>query len=398
MKNKFRISFLAIIIFIVIIAGNNVYAENTSVANETSNTNSQANTTNTSTSTATNTSNSGATNSESSTTSNTTKSSSNTTTNKSTTATKSSNANLKNLGIRPNDFSGFKAAVTSYEVTVPLDVESVEVYATAQDSKATVTGTGTKKLNEGENEFPVVVTAEDGTKKTYTIYVTREETEIVEETDGEVSAGQGLAKLEVENATMTPDFQTNVYEYQIQYIGEETSLNLKAEPTDNSYIVEITGNNDLQEGENIITILVSDKDGDNIATYQITVNKKLVDEEAIAREKAEKMKMLIIGGAVLALIVLVIIFFVRRKRNQSLAEEYTVPYSGLNDDDEFYGKDESIANINDTESSEDTIEIQEPVMSKEKARETFLDNYNNSDYDYEEEKPKRKRSKGKRFK
>ena len=393
MKNKFKISFLAIIIFIVIIAGNNVYAENTSVANETSNTNSQANTTNTSTSTATNTSSSGA-----STTSNTTKSSSNTTTNKSTTATKSSNANLKNLGIKPNDFSGFKASVTSYEVTVPLDVESVEVYATAQDSKATVTGTGTKKLNEGENEFPVVVTAEDGTKKTYTIYVTRKETENVEETDGEVSAGKGLAKLEVENATMTPDFQTNIYEYQIQYIGEETSLNLKAEPTDNSYIVEITGNNDLQEGDNIITILVSDKDGDNIATYQITVNKKLVDEEAVAREKAERMKMLIISGAVLALIVLVIIFFVRRKRNQNLAEEYTVPYSGLNDNDEFYGKDESIADINDTENEEDTIEIQEPVMSKEKARETFLDNYNNSDNDYEEEKPKRKRSKGKRFK
>ena len=126
MKNKFKISFLAIIISIVIMTGNNVYAENTSVANETSNTNSQANTTNTSTSTTTNTSSSGANNSEASTTSNTTKSSSNTATNKSTTATKSSNANLKNLGIRPNDFSGFKAAVTSYEVTAPLEVEKIE--------------------------------------------------------------------------------------------------------------------------------------------------------------------------------------------------------------------------------------------------------------------------------
>ena len=54
----------------------------------------------------------------------------------------SSNANLSNLGIRPNDFSGFTPGTTTYNVTVPEDVESVEVYAAAQDSGATISGTG----------------------------------------------------------------------------------------------------------------------------------------------------------------------------------------------------------------------------------------------------------------
>ena len=90
------------------------------------------------------TNNSGVNNSNyTSTTTNTSKSNTAATTDKnesnsksSTTSTnkKSSNANLSNLGIKPNDFSGFKAGVTSYNVTVPEDVETVDVYATAQDS------------------------------------------------------------------------------------------------------------------------------------------------------------------------------------------------------------------------------------------------------------------------
>ena len=78
---------------------------------------------------------------------------------------KSSNANLNNLGINPNDFKGFKPGTTKYNVTVENNVESVEVYAKSQDSKAKVSGTGIKKLNEGNNALNVVVTAEDGTKK-----------------------------------------------------------------------------------------------------------------------------------------------------------------------------------------------------------------------------------------
>ena len=84
-------------------------------------------------------------------------------------AEKSANANLSNLGINPKeyDFKGFKASKTSYEVTVPNDVSSIEIYANKQDAKASITGTGKKNLQEGTNVFKIVVTAENGTTKTY---------------------------------------------------------------------------------------------------------------------------------------------------------------------------------------------------------------------------------------
>lgn len=153
----------------------------------------------------------------------------NTTNNNNNTDTKSSNANLSNLGIKPNDFTGFKAGTTSYEVTVPADVEEIEVYATAQHAKAKIAGTGKKTLNEGANNLEVIVTAEDGTKKTYTIQVTREVAE--EKEPEETNIKKGLAELKITNVTLTPSFQTDVYEYQIKYIGQDTKLNLTAKAT-----------------------------------------------------------------------------------------------------------------------------------------------------------------------
>ena len=67
----------------------------------------------------------------------------------------SSDATLKNLGINPNDFSGFKKTKTTYNVSVPYSTEKINIYAKATDSKATVTGTGSKTLKEGSNSFSV---------------------------------------------------------------------------------------------------------------------------------------------------------------------------------------------------------------------------------------------------
>ena len=181
--------------------------------------------------------NNNTTNSSNSTKSNT--SSSNKTTNSSSTNSsnkKSSNANLSNLGIRPNDFSGFKAGTTSYDVTVPADTDTIEIYATAQDSNAKISGTGSKKLEAGKNTFSVVVTAEDGTKKTYTINITKSEgkgenTESVQEQ----YSGDGLASLEIEKLELSPKFDTTIHEYTVKYIGEKDKLDINVTTTDPYY-------------------------------------------------------------------------------------------------------------------------------------------------------------------
>ena len=376
-------------------------------------------------------------------------SSSGSTTGVSTTSTseqESSNANLSNLGIRPNDFSGFTPGTTTYNVTVPEDVETVEVYATAQDSGATISGTGNQTLEYGENALSVVVTAEDGTTKTYTINVTREGEEATEE---ETEMVNGLSSITIGDLELSPSFQTDVYEYTVRYIGEDTSLNIETVATDPSYTVEILGNEELKEGENIITILVADSEGNNVATYQLTVNKSLVDEEALAREEEERQqqeqrRMFIIAGGIIALIlIIVIIIVVKRRRNRAYAEEFSgVPFAGINDDEDYYDdydnydnydnyddydNDNQFDNYNDELSNEQNefedydnenllteeteqvdnqetnrnldFDDSEEQREKEKAKRDFLEGYN-SDYtdDFEEDKSTRGRKRGKRFK
>ena len=359
--------------------------------------------------------------------------------NNTTSEEESSNANLSNLGIRPNDFSGFKPGTTTYNVTVPEDVESVEVYATAQDSNASISGTGNKTLEYGENALNVVVTAEDGTIKTYTINVTREgeETNETDETEGETEIINGLSNITIGDLELSPAFKKDVYEYTVKYIGENTSLDIQAVPTDPDYTVEILGNEDLKEGENIITILVADGEGNNVATYQLTVNKSLVDEEALAKEEEERQqqeqrKMFMIAGGIIALIlIIVIIIVIKRRRNRAYAEEFSgVPFAGINDEDEYdndydnYDDDNQFDNYNaeplngqnefsqkedndDLQTEENNQEMSikldfddsKEKEEKEKAKRDFLEGYN-SDYtdEYEEDRPRRGRRKGKRFK
>lgn len=313
------------------------------------------------------------------------------------TSKKSSNANLSNLGITPNDFKGFKAQTTSYNVTVPTDVESVTIYANAQDSKAKITGVGKQNLQTGENKFDVIVTAEDGTTKTYTLNITRDTSSQNTENVPEKYTGDGLASLKIENLELDPKFDTQKYEYTVKYFGEKEKLDINATATDPYYIVEITGNEKLVEGENIINILVSDPDGNNVATYQITVKKALVDEEAIAREKQEQTKkMIIISGAVLFAIIIVIVIIVIIKKRRSRNWEY----------DGYDGYDETVENENNQlEDYDDEMKYieKDKELSKEEARKRFLENYDNNDkiansYKDIDEETRAKKHKGKRFK
>ncbi len=354
------------------------------------------------------------TGSNTSTTSNSSSSSSNTSSTRSTSqSTESSNANLSMLGIRPSqyDFSGFKSGTTTYDVTVPADVDEVEVYGTAQDSNAKVSGLGTKTLEEGKNDLSIVVTAQDGTEKIYTINVTRESSEgSSTNSEGTETSGDGLSSLKIGDLELSPAFSTSVYEYTAKYIGEGTEVNVDATATNPDYTVEVTGNDNLQEGENTITILVTDEEGENVATYQVTVNKSLVDEEKIAREqeearqKEEQKKMIIIGVAAgVIVLIIVIALIIRHRRNKAWAEEYTVPFSGLNDDDDGFIEDneeQEEVRVNRREKKKEEhmdIDDEEETWTKEKARKQFLDDYDNNIY-HDQERASRKKHKGKRFK
>ena len=87
-------------------------------------------------------------------------------------ASYSKDNNLKSLSVEGFELSpAFSKDVTEYTVTVPEDTKEVTINATENDSAATVSGTGTFEVTQGTNTFQIVVRAENGSEKTYTITV-----------------------------------------------------------------------------------------------------------------------------------------------------------------------------------------------------------------------------------
>ena len=85
----------------------------------------------------------------------------------------SKNNNIKSLSVE--GYQLVKVDNNNYTLTVSNDVSSVKVNATAEDSKAKVTGTGTKDLKIGENNIEIIVTSESGAQNKIIIKVTRKD-------------------------------------------------------------------------------------------------------------------------------------------------------------------------------------------------------------------------------
>ena len=85
----------------------------------------------------------------------------------------SSDNNLKELKVDGFDITPeFNKSTLEYNVIVKADTTKVKINATVNDSKATLIGMGEKEVKEGINSFEIVVTAENGTKKTYKVNIT----------------------------------------------------------------------------------------------------------------------------------------------------------------------------------------------------------------------------------
>ena len=82
----------------------------------------------------------------------------------------SSNNYLKSLNIEGYEIS-FDKETLEYSIEVENGVEKVNISASPEDSKASVSGTGEREVTEGNNKLEVKVTAENGNERTYVINV-----------------------------------------------------------------------------------------------------------------------------------------------------------------------------------------------------------------------------------
>ena len=84
----------------------------------------------------------------------------------------SSNNNLKSLGVKDYQISPeFNKNELNYTLEVENDVKKITIEGSKEDNKSSITGLGEKEVHEGGNSFDIVVTAENGTTKTYHLTV-----------------------------------------------------------------------------------------------------------------------------------------------------------------------------------------------------------------------------------
>lgn len=198
-------------------------------------------------------------------------------TSSSTTSTKSRNAYLSKLqinqeGLTPN----FNKNKTSYAVTVGENVNDLKVTAVAEDSKSKVAISGNTGLKNGDNKVYITVTAQDGTKKVYTITVTK--------TGDANKSNSYLQNLIVENATLSPEFSKEIFEYDCGTVGKSVeTLKILAFGENENVKIDIIGNDKLSEGDNKIIVKVTSEDGTTTKEYVITVKKdsNIVEENNI---------------------------------------------------------------------------------------------------------------------
>ena len=290
---------------------------------------------------------------------------------------KSKNANLKSLSIEGFELKPeFKASTISYAIEVGNDINEITVKAETEDSKAKVDISGNKSFKEGDNKVTVKVTAEDGTTKSYEINVTKTK-----------AVTLGLKSLKIKDTDMSSKFKTDVFSYKIN-VKDVDKLEIEAVPTIDTASVEILGNENLQDGENTITIMVKSEDGKETKTYQIIANKNAAAAEATSTETTSNnggldSRVYLYGGiSLLALILLIIliVFLIKNKRK----------HDDDPDDGNLYNYDRENGKDKDEFKNEFGNDFNEPYKdkySKFEDKNDYKDEYKNDfSNDYQEEK------------
>lgn len=301
----------------------------------------------------------------------------------------SDNNNLKSLSVSGYELTPkFSADKKEYSLTITDDIDELDITAKAEDENAKVKIEGNENLLIGENTIKIIVTAEDGTERTYTLNVTKGETPPVE-----------LSELSIAGYTLTPEFSSDVYEYTLDINDTSvTSVDITAKSDTEDAIIEIVGNNDLKLGENIITVLVKSENEEQTSTYQITVNiaEPVPEGPAQIIPGLDNTDLYIyIGCGVVVLIVLIIgiVAIIRHRKNKE--DEYVDYYGGLDfsDDSETDKKSKSKKKEEDNPIEGDIQTNQEEDTKVEETIGAGLDDNNMQNFD-DEDRPRRR---GKHF-
>lgn len=172
-----------------------------------------------------------------------------------------------NIGI---SFSGEYTPTTTGTKTISIAGSITDVNGTTTDSFAskTLTVTAPTPVTPTEPTTPTT----PNTPSTPTTKPSTNTTTKPAET--KKSDNSNLSALQIAEGVITPEFNKKVKEYSINVPNEITKLSIVATPEHSKATVKITGNEELQVGENNVEIVVTAEDG-STDTYKIIVTRAL---------------------------------------------------------------------------------------------------------------------------
>ena len=164
-------------------------------------------------------------------------------------------------GSTAKNITGFKSSNEKYEMHVENNITNATITGTTINSNASIVGTGKKNLNVGNNVWTIVVTAQNGDKKTYTVNVIRDEAPVTE-TPKELSKIIEESNLHIDNEyltglTLTTDVSTIASSVNKSY--SKASVVVKKG-------TEVVTNGNLTTG---MTVTISN--GDKSVTYTVVI-------------------------------------------------------------------------------------------------------------------------------
>ena len=179
--------------------------------------------------------------------------------------------------------------------------------------------------NENENENTIAnEVANEMTNETTNETTNQEKVNEITGTtvDGEQAIDENselqLKTLAIEGVDTSSIFKPGIYEYNINVSKDVKQLEITAVANQKDASVEILGNEDFVEGENIVTIMLKSADGEETATYQLIVNVGA----ATAEEGFPFVAVLgIIAGIIVVAIIVLIVLMVRNRRNAQWDED-----------------------------------------------------------------------------
>ena len=176
---------------------------------------------------------------------------------------KSADATLKSLSAGGTVFSPDDPARS---ITVPNAVTSIVVTAETTHPLASVSVDGAKPLNVGANTVTVIVTAEDGNTKTYTIQVHRKSNDAT------------LKTFTLNNGDIPFGFNPAILNYTVPVSNSISSIRIAAAANHSlAALSGDTGNKTLNVGDNRFTVTVTPEEG-LPKTYTLAVYRRSADD------------------------------------------------------------------------------------------------------------------------